>query len=290
MTSASIDDKERRLEEIISGLESVIVAYSGGVDSSLVAYYARKTLGGKARVVIAVSPSLAEEELDAARLQAAQFEWELVEIRTDEVELPEYQRNDAQRCYFCKHTLFAALDKMAESLGVAHVAYGANADDLKDFRPGHRAAGEYGVVSPLTASALSKEEVRLLSRKAGLPSWDRPQAACLSSRFPTHVPVTVAGLSRVEQAERVLHEMGFRQVRVRHHDDLARIELELSEVSRLSQEPPLMHKISVRLKEIGYSYVTLDLEGYRQGSSNALAGRSRTPIQVSVSAEPVDNG
>jgi uncharacterized protein len=262
--------KESALKSILQKAGRMIIAYSGGVDSSVLAYYARQTLGEEARIVIAVSPSLAGEELVAAREQAAKFDWKLIEIHTDEVEKEEYQRNDAMRCYFCKATLFETLSRMADAEGACSIAYGANVDDLKDFRPGHKAAREYKVLSPLQSAGLTKDEIRQLAKSAGLPSWDRPQAACLSSRFPTFQPVTIASLSQVELAERYLHGLGYRQLRVRHHDDLARIEIDPAELPDLLLAQHTFPQIVAELKRLGYKYVTLDLEGYRQGSANRL--------------------
>lgn len=271
MDNLELKSKEQKLLDLLSSLDSVIVAYSGGVDSSLLAYYARNTLKDRAKVVIAVSPSLAADELEAARAQADQFGWDLVEIRTDEVDKPEYQRNDPMRCYFCKTVLFDALEKLAASNSTKYLIYGANRDDLRDFRPGHKAAAEHKVLSPLQEVQLSKGEIRELARQAGLPSWDRPQAACLSSRFRTYEPITVQMLNRVEQAEQFLHSLGFRQVRVRHHGDIARIELDEEELAGLSGNMNLMRRISAELKLLGYAYVALDMEGYRQGSANRPA-------------------
>ena len=266
----SLAEKEHLLIETLRTTERLIVAYSGGVDSSLLAHYARKVLGDQAKIVIAVSPSLAEYELDAARAQANAFEWDLIEIQTDEVDKPEYQRNDEMRCYFCKSTLFAALDKLAVDWHFKNVAYGANLDDMRDFRPGHKAAREFNVLSPLQTAQLSKEEIRSLAKKANLPSWDRPQAACLSSRFPTWQPVTVTLLSQVERAEAYLHEQGFEQVRVRHYDQIARIELGQDELPRLLTDPDAQRKVIDAFKNLGYKHITIDLEGYKQGSSNRL--------------------
>lgn len=278
--TSSLLNKESMLKGIMKSAGQMIIAYSGGVDSSLLAYYARHVLGDAARIVIAISPSLAGEELDAAREQARAFDWNLIEIATDEVEKPEYQRNDAMRCYFCKSTLFETLSKMAESEGISSVAYGANVDDLKDFRPGHKAAREFNVLSPLQAAGLTKEEIRTLAKRAGLPSWDRPQAACLSSRFPTFEPVTIASLSHVELAEKYLHNMGFRQLRVRHHGDIARIEIAPEELPKMLSSKELFPQIVSELKRLGYSYVTLDLEGYRQGSANRLSSAVKGHGQV----------
>jgi len=278
-----LNDKEQLLINELRQAKSLLVAYSGGVDSSLLSYYARKTLGADASIVIAVSPSLAEEELEAARKQAQQFEWDLVEIVTNEVDKPEYQRNDNMRCYFCKSTLFDELEALSKSTGIARVAYGANLDDLRDFRPGHKAAREHQVLSPLQVAGLTKQNIRDLARIAGLPSWDRPQAACLSSRFPTFEIVTAPKLSRVDAAERFIHSLGFRQIRVRIHSIpsqqgadasaaadvlLARLEVEQEELVRFSEDVSLFDKINQHLKQLGYHFVTLDLGGYKTGSGN----------------------
>lgn len=287
-STASLETKENMLIEALKAAQSLIVAYSGGVDSSLLAYYARRVLGDKAKIVIAISPSLAGDELAAARAQAAQFDWDLIEIETDEVSRQDYQRNDAMRCYFCKSTLFETLDKMCRRLDVRNMAYGANVDDLKDFRPGHKAAREFNVLSPLQTAHLTKGEIRELASRAGLPSWDRPQAACLSSRFPTFEPVTVVALSRVDQAEQYLHSLGFMQVRVRTHtlsaevspssnsitQLLARIEIDRVDLPRFADQNGLFERVSAYFKQLGYDLVTLDLEGYRQGSTNVASLRS----------------
>lgn len=279
--------KESNLKQLIADAGSMIVAYSGGVDSSLLAFYARQILGNQAHVVIAISPSLAEQELEAARAQAEQFSWQLIECVTDELSNPDYVRNDPQRCYFCKSTLFMSLDTMARKLDVNSIAYGANMDDLKDVRPGHQAASEYGVLSPLQSASLTKTEIRELARRAGLPSWNRPQAACLASRLATFETVTLPTLNRIDKAEQYLRACGFRQVRVRHHtignsqtgsNDmnvlLARIEIDPQEMHRFATDTGLFQAIAGHMKEIGYTYVTLDLEGYRQGSSNLHPSRA----------------
>lgn len=270
-----LDEKYAKLTDTIRQYGSVIVAYSGGVDSSLLAWFARNTLQENAKIVIAVSPSLAQDELAFARLQAEQFRWDLIEIQTSEVTNPEYQKNDLMRCYVCKKTLFEELHQMAEEQHIACVAYGANVDDFKDFRPGHKAARELQVVSPLCDAGLTKEEIRLLAKQVGLPSWDRPQAACLSSRFPTLETVTIEKLSQVEKAESLLRRLGFVQLRVRHHGDLARIELGQNELCRLGSDPALMQDISKQVKLLGYRYVSLDMDGYQRGSGNRIDAQQR---------------
>ncbi|MCC7530645.1 MAG: ATP-dependent sacrificial sulfur transferase LarE [Candidatus Melainabacteria bacterium] len=274
-------EREATLTAALSRLESVVVAYSGGVDSSLLAYYARKTLGERARIVIAVSPSLAFDELEDARQQAQQFDWQLLEVKTGEVENPDYRKNDGQRCYFCKGALFEAMDALAKREGISSLAYGANLADLGDIRPGQRAAAEYEVVSPLQEAQLTKDEIRELARRAGLPSWDKPQSACLSSRFPTFEAVTSERLKMVETAEIALRRLGFRGFRVRFHRlktnqlqapdlALARIELTLLDLERVSSNGELRAELVAAVKCAGFSFVTLDLEGYRQGSSNVI--------------------
>ncbi len=266
----NIEIKKQNLIEILQSAESLLVAYSGGVDSSLLACYARAVLAERAKIVIAVSPSLAQDELNAARQQAEQFAWDLIEIKTNEVEQEEYARNDAMRCYFCKFTLFRDLQALAERWGIRSIAYGANLNDLSDFRPGDQAAQEWHVLRPLQEAGLTKEEIRELARLAGLPSWNRPQSACLSSRFPTFVPVSIEALAKVDQAEQFVRDLGFKQVRVRHHLDLARIEVDKCEIQRFANEPELFEAIQFKLKSLGYQDIVIDPEGYRQGSVNVV--------------------
>lgn len=268
MAQELLKTKEETLICYLSNLESVMVAYSGGVDSSLLSYYARKALVGKAKIVIAVSPSLATRELEAARQQAKLFAWDLIEIETNEVSKQEYQRNDSMRCYYCKQTLFVSMERLSKQMGILNIAYGANLDDLSDFRPGHLAAKEFQVHSPLQNAGLTKEEIRELARAANLPSWDRPQAACLSSRFPELQPVTISDLLQVERAEEVLLKESFRQVRVRHLGQLARIEVGQDEVKRLLEDQALVERVTSELKRIGYSDITIERAGYKQGGAN----------------------
>ncbi len=265
-----IQGKESALLAKLSALESVMVAYSGGVDSSLLSYYARRALGNQALIVIAISPSLAADELKFAIEQAEQFNWELLAISTGEVEKPEYKANNEMRCYFCKTELFQCMQKIAQENNVANLAYGANLDDLADFRPGHQAAREFAVLSPLQEVGLSKEEIRYLAKNAGLPSWDRPQAACLSSRFPTFVPITLDKLSLVDKAETALKALGLRQVRVRHHEERASIEIGQDELVNFLANPENEKIAADKLKVLGYKEVMIDPEGYRQGSANAI--------------------
>lgn len=278
-------EREKHLEDSLSRLESVVVAYSGGVDSSVLAYYARKMLGDRARIVIAVSQSIAEDELNEARVQARQFDWNLIEIQTDEVANPEYRKNDGQRCYFCKGALFEAMDMIAKREGYMNLAYGANVADLRDVRPGQRAADEYKVLSPLQQAELTKEEIRELAKAAGLPSWNKPQSACLSSRFPTFEIVTPERLKIVESAEMALRRLNLHDFRVRFHNlsktdngelALARIEFSQSELQQVMSDEKLQKGIIAGVRAAGFAFVTIDLEGYRQGSSNIVA----TPVQL----------
>ena len=260
-------EKEERLIGAIEKLGSVIVAYSGGVDSSLVAYYARNLLSGNARVVIAVSPSLAEDDLIAARAQALKFNWDLTEIKTKEFDQVEYQKNDQMRCYFCKSALFEELAEFAGKEGIRRIVYGANLDDSFDYRPGALAARERDICAPLVEAELTKVEIRELARNAGLPSWDRPQNACLSSRVVTGIPVTVETLSRVEAAERYVRSLGFKVLRVRHHGEKAVVEVGAEEIGRFDEAPNLVQLIRSHLSALGYSEVTIDPRGYRRGSA-----------------------
>ena len=261
-----VSAKEFALESVLSSLGSVIVAYSGGVDSAYLACVANRTLGSRAVAVTADSPSYPDRHRRIAIEIAAQFHLQHEIIQTSELERPEYRANPANRCYYCKHELYTHLTRIAAGRG-AVVVDGNNADDRGDYRPGRQAAREFGVRSPLDEVDLRKDEIRELSRLAGLPTWDEPASACLSSRIPYHSEVTDEKLRMIEDAETALRTLGFRVCRVRHHDALARIELGRDELAR-ALEPEIASAIVRQLKAIGYRHVTIDLQGYRTGSLN----------------------
>jgi uncharacterized protein len=259
------------LHDWFSTLDRVVVAYSGGTDSTLVAAVAARTLGERALAVTAVSPSLPSGEADEARSVAAEVGIAHRTVRTRETEDPRYLANGIDRCYHCKSELYEVLDRVAAEAGTATVVSGANADDLGDFRPGLRAAAEHGVRHPLVEVGFSKAEVREAARTLGVPTWDKPASACLSSRFAFGVRISVEELSNVGRAERALKDLGFGQCRVRVHDDLVRVEVELAELPRLA-DPDVRERVVGLLRSLGYRYVTLDLEGFRSGSMNPGPG------------------
>ena len=260
--------KQRDLLERLGKLPSLLIAVSGGADSAYLAWAAHQALGAKALSVTAISPSYAAHDRDELEkfVAATGVRHEFVE--THEMENPAYRANGGDRCYYCKDELFSVLDKLALERGFAATAYGVNADDTSDFRPGHRAAAEHQVLAPLLDAGMSKADIRALSQRAGLATWDRPASACLSSRLPYGTEVTPERLLLVEQGEAILRELGFRQFRVRLHDQLARIEIAAEELPQ-AMTPEMGANIAQRFKNAGFLYVALDLEGYRQGSLNA---------------------
>jgi uncharacterized protein len=268
----SAEEKELSLLKQLAESPSLIVALSGGADSAYLAWAAHRAIGERALSVTALSPSYSSHDRavveDFVRQLGVRHEF----IETHEMENPKYRANAADRCYFCKDELFTVLDVMAQERGFAVVAYGINADDTLDFRPGHRAASEHRVLAPLLDAGLHKAEIRLLSQRAGLPTWDRPASACLASRLPYGTEVTPERLALVERGEAALRELGFRQFRVRLHDKLARVEIAPEEMAR-AMSPEMAASISARLKAAGFTFVALDLEGYRQGSLNESLAR-----------------
>jgi pyridinium-3,5-biscarboxylic acid mononucleotide sulfurtransferase len=266
-----------RLQVILAELESVLIAYSGGVDSALLLKVATDVLGKRAVGALAASPAYDDEEAREAMQTAEKMGSQLIQIETNELEDPRYTANSAERCYFCKTELFDKLEPLARKLGLAHIAYGMNRDDRGDWRPGQRAARERRVRAPLDEAGLGKAEIRELAHYLGLPVWNKPALACYSSRIPYGTPVTPEALAQIGRAERGLRRLGFRQVRVRHQSPTARIEIEPDEFSRLL-DPEVRRQVVALVRAAGYLYVTLDLEGYRTGSTNEalLRPASRT--------------
>ena len=257
------------LAKKLEGLGSALVAYSGGVDSAYLAWAARRALGDQMLAVLADSPSLAEFQKRDAIEFARAYDIPLEVMRTEEFSDPDYLKNAPDRCFHCKDELFVKLDAMARERGFQSIIYGVNADDTGDFRPGHRAAAEHGVRSPLLEAGLTKADVRYLAKQAGLPVWDRPASACLSSRIPYGTPVTIQNIGMVENGEDAIRALGFRQFRVRHHGEVVRIEIAPEELAK-ALDPEMARRFTEIFKKLGYKYVTLDLEGYRAGSLNEV--------------------
>lgn len=266
-SAGELEIREARLRDLLAGFESVIVAFSGGVDSAYLAWAATQVLGPAALCVTADSPSYPDHHRQLALRTARGFGFHHEIIHTHELDRPEYRANPVNRCYYCKHELYTMLSRLACERGFDVIVDGSNADDRGDYRPGRKAACEFGVRSPLDEVGLTKADIRELSRRAGLPVWDEPASACLSSRIPYDSEVTAEKLRMIERAEAVLHDLGFRVCRVRHHGGLARLEIGRDELPR-ALEAGVRERIVRELEAIGYEHVTIDPQGYRMGSLN----------------------
>ena len=266
-TNNVLAEKGRRLHDILAGYESVLIAFSGGVDSAYLAIAAAEALGERALAVTADSPSYPDTHRQLALSIASDFGFAHEMIHTAELERPEYRANPANRCYYCKDELYSSLSTLASERGIAVVVDGNNADDRGDYRPGRQAAREHGVRSPLDEADLTKDDIRALAREAGLESWNEPASACLSSRIPYGSEVSNEVLRQIEQAEEAVRALGFRVFRVRHHDTVARLEIARAEMPR-ALELEISARLTDSLKALGYQYVSLDLQGYRLGSLN----------------------
>jgi len=266
-SAGDLDSKSRRLHDTLAGFGSIIVAFSGGVDSAFLAWAATQARGSAALCVTADSPSYPDHHRQLALDVASRFGLRHLIIRTHELEQPLYRANPVNRCYHCKHELYTALTALARELEIEIITDGSNADDRGDYRPGRQAAREFGVRSPLDEAGLTKSDIRELSHRAGLPTWDEPASACLSSRIPYLSEVTDEKLRIIERAEEIVRSLGFRVCRVRHHDELARLEIGIDELPR-AFDPPVHDRLVSALTALGYRQVTIDPRGYRQGSLN----------------------
>lgn len=268
----AIDFKLERLRSLLTDMEGVVIGYSGGVDSTMLAAVAAEILGDRAVCVLASSETYPQTEVQEALETAGKLGFPVIRIDTDELQNEAFAANTPDRCFFCKTELFGKLIAIGRDHGIPWVADGANVDDLEDYRPGSRAAAELGVRSPLREAGFTKKEIREISSRMGLPTWNKPALACLSSRIPYGTRIEPDILRRLDKAEGFLKELGFRQVRVRHHGAIARIEVESEEITRLAS-PEIRRMVAERLKELGYLYITLDLNGYRTGSMNDVLGK-----------------
>lgn len=266
---SELQSKQERLFQLLADMGKLLVAYSGGTDSAYLAWAAHRVLGAEALAVTADSASIPVSHKRDAVDFVEQFGIPHRFIKTREFDNPEYTRNDSNRCFHCKDELFQRMNELGDELGVNTIAYGVNKDDTSDFRPGHRAAQKHAVRAPLLEAGLAKAEIRSLSRGAGLPTWDRPAAACLSSRIPYGTTVTPENVRLVERGEEALKELGFRVYRVRYHGELARIEIGKDEMER-ALRMEMAETLSAIFRDLGFQYVTLDLSGYRQGSLNEV--------------------
>ena len=266
---SSAEEKEKNLRRLMREMRTVLVAYSGGVDSAYLALIATQELSENAVCILGVSPSVSQIQRAEAAEIAALYKFNFEQIQTDELDNPNYQANPNNRCYFCKTELYGKLSALAQKKNIKYVVDGTNADDAGDYRPGKTAATEKGVRSPLVEANLSKNEIRELSKKHDLPTWDKPASPCLSSRIAYGTPVTIVRLSKVEKGEAVLRRLGFREFRVRLHDELVRLEIAPHELEK-ALNLKITEKLSSEFKRLGFRYVTLDLQGYRSGAMNEV--------------------